>query len=70
MSKFKWYRKKGIQLMRPIEPGEDLSGVSVSSGDADNLEGGMIAVNPDNPRDKWFVAKQFFEDNYEYVSDY
>ncbi len=60
----KLYRKKLLQPMRPYVPGEDMTGVSVS--DEDTLElGGMIACNPDNPADQWYVAKQFFEDNYE-----
>lgn len=60
---FKNYRKKNVQPMRPYIPGEDLSGVSVN--DEDTLEeGGMIAVNPANPADMWYVGKQFFADNY------
>jgi len=52
--------------MRPYILGEDLSGISVS--EQDTLEdGGMIAVNANNPDDKWYVAKQFFIDNYESV---
>ena len=57
------YRKKNVQAMRPYMPGEDLSGVSVSAEDTPET-GGMIACNPDNPADKWYVAKDFFEKNY------
>ena len=57
------YRKKNVQAMRPYVPGEDLSAVSVSAEDTPEL-GGMIACNPDNPADKWYVAKDFFEKNY------
>lgn len=64
MTEFKNYRKKSVQPMRPYIVGEDLSGVSVQA--EDKLEdGGMIAVNPKNPKDQWYVAKQFFLDNYE-----
>jgi hypothetical protein len=63
MDGFKEYRKQNTQLMRPYIPGEDLSDVSVSDEDTPE-EGGMIAVNRDNPMDKWYVAKKFFEDNY------
>ena len=59
-----FYRKKTIQPMRPYVPGEDLTGISVSPEDTPE-EGGMIAVNPKNPLDQWYVAKKFFEDNYE-----
>ena len=58
------YRKKTQQPMRPYIPGEDLSGVSVSAEDTPEL-GGMIAINPQNLNDQWYVAKQFFENNYE-----
>ena len=50
--------------MRPYVPGEDLAGISVSSEDTPE-KGGMIAVNPQNENDKWYVAKAFFESNYE-----
>lgn len=58
------YRKKSIQPMYPYELGMDMTGVSVS--DEDTLEkGGMIAYNPNNPHDRWYIAKDFFEKNYE-----
>lgn len=60
---FKNYRKKKVQPMRPYIPGEDMEGISVSQEDTPEL-GGMIAVNPDNGKDRWYVAKKFFEDNY------
>jgi hypothetical protein len=63
-TRFRNYRKKSTQLLRPYEPGEDLSGVSVNAEDTPE-PGGMIAVNPHNPRDQWYVAKAFFESNYE-----
>jgi len=62
-SQFKNYRKKNVQPMRPYILGEDLAGISVSPEDTPE-EGGMIAINPNNPNDKWYVAKKFFEDNY------
>ena len=58
------YRKKNVQPMRPYVPGEDMTGISVNKEDTPEL-GGMIAVNPKNPEDRWYVAKQFFADNYE-----
>ncbi len=61
------YRKKNVQPMRPYVPGEDLTGISVNKEDTPEL-GGMIAVNPKNGEDRWYVAKKFFEDNYELAS--
>ena len=65
MSEFKNYIKKTIQPMRSYKPGEDLAaqGVSVWDGDAPEV-GGMIAVNPKDPKDQWYVSKKFFEENY------
>lgn len=63
-SRYKNYRKKNVQPMRPYEPGEDLTGVSVNKEDTPET-GGMIAINPQNQEDRWYVAKKFFDDNYE-----
>jgi len=57
------YRKIAIQEMRPYVLGEDLSGISVNKEDTPE-EGGMIARNSDNHKDKWYVAKAFVEKNY------
>jgi len=59
------YRKKGVQLMRPYIPGEDLKGVSISERDTPE-EGGMIAIGRDDGA-RWYVSKTFFNDNYELV---
>ena len=58
------YRKKNVQPMRPYVPGEDLTGISVSDEDTPEA-GGMIAVSTANGDDRWYVAKVFFEENYE-----
>lgn len=58
------YRRKGLQTMRPYVPGESLEGVSVSKTDTPE-EGGMVAVNLDNPDDQWYVAKAYFEKHFE-----
>ena len=50
--------------MRPYYVGEDMSGISVSSGDIP-MFGGMIARNPKDHKDQWYVAKQYLEDNLE-----
>ena len=58
------YRKKLVQPMRPYIVGEDMSGISVNKEDTPE-EGGMIAVNPNNSEDKWYIGKEFFSANYE-----
>ena len=60
------YRKVGVQPMRPYIPGEDMTGISVAEVDTPEL-GGMIAVSATNNKDRWYVAKDFFELNYEEV---
>lgn len=65
---WKQYRRKGLSEMRPYVFGEDLSGISVSSEDNPSLDRGMIARNPKNHKDQWYVARQYFEDNFEEVT--
>lgn len=60
------YRKVAVQPMRPYVEGEDMTGISVAECDTPEV-GGMIAVNPKDGSDRWYVAKKFFEDNYEEV---
>ena len=61
---WKVYRRTNLAVMRPYVPGESLWGVSVS--DVDTLEpGGMIALDPYNPKIKWYVPADRFERNFE-----
>ncbi len=62
---WKQYKRKGLSEMRPYVPGEDLSGVSVSQQDDPPSDMGMIARNPKNYADQWYVARKYFEDNLE-----
>lgn len=60
------YRRKGFSEMRPYVPGEDMTGISVSATDTPE-EGGMVARNPKDHADQWYVAKKYFVDNLEEV---
>jgi hypothetical protein len=51
--------------MRPYIKGEDLSNISVSKEDNPERDMGMISRNPKNHADQWYVAKKYFEDNFE-----
>ena len=65
---FQPYRRKQIAELRPVDPDEDLDGVSISAEDrkaGSPKVGDMIARNPKNHADQWLVAKQYFEDNFE-----
>lgn len=66
MSEFKRYRKAAIAEMRPYVPDEDLRGISISPEDRclSTLEGGMVARNPNNHAEQWYVAGTFFRENY------
>lgn len=68
MSEFKKYRRKQIAELRTWEPGDDMTGVSVSSEDTkagSPKSGDMIARNPKNHADQWLVAAAYFADNFE-----
>jgi hypothetical protein len=66
LPEFKEYVRKGVTSMRKYVPGEDLSLISVSPQDIPSL-GGMVAVNAKNPKDQWYVAQAYFEENLEEV---
>lgn len=61
------YRRKGVSEMRPYVKGEDLTGISVSDVDDPPNDMGMIARNPKNHQDQWYVARKYFDDNFERV---
>lgn len=62
---FKKYRRKGHAEMRPYILGEDLKEISVSDVDSPEIDMGMVARNPKNHSDQWYVAREYFEDNFE-----
>lgn len=72
MSEFKTYRRTNLAEMRPYQEGEILSrDISISSEDLKNgspKKGDMIARNPKNHKDQWLVAKDYFEDNFELLT--
>ncbi len=65
MSEWKKYKRKNIVIMRPYILGEDLSNISVSKEDDPMNDLGMIAKNPNNEKDQWYVARKYFEENFE-----
>ena len=67
MSKWKKYRRTNIAEMRPYVLREDISKVSVSETDYPIDDMGMIARNPKNHEDQWYVARKYFEDNFEEI---
>ena len=67
MDKWKQYKRKGLSEMRSYVIHEDLSKISVSTEDSPETDMGMIARNPKNHADQWYVARAYFEDNLELV---
>lgn len=68
MNDFNQYRRSQIAELRLWEPGDDMTGISVSAEDTkagSPKAGDMIARNPKNHADKWLVAAQYFADNFE-----
>jgi len=61
--KWRYYNRIGGLQARPYVPGEALSGVSVSAEDTPE-GGGMIARNPENEADQWYVNADYFSKNY------
>lgn len=67
MSNWKQYKRKGLSEMRPYVFWEDLEGISVADADDPMSDMGMVARNPENHKDQWYVARKYFEDNLEEV---
>jgi len=64
---WKYYKRTNLAEMRPYVKGEDLSAISVSPEDNPEEDMGMIARNPKNEKDKWYVARKYFEDNFDAI---
>ena len=62
---FKQYKRTNIAEMRPYVKGEDLTSISVSDTDQPEEDMGMVARNPENHEDQWYVASKYFADNFE-----
>lgn len=76
MSTWTKYRRTNIAEMRPYVEAEDMEAVSVSAPDQhlfivnrDQFNRGMIARNPQNHNDKWYVARDYFDANFEPISE-
>ena len=65
--KFRKYRRTNIAEMRPYVYGEDNKYISISGVDCPDNDMGMIARNPKNHKDQWYVARKYFEDNFEKI---
>lgn len=66
---WKKYRRTNIAEMRPYVRGEDMSYISVSNVDDPETDMGMIARNPLNHEDQWYVARKYFEENFAPITE-
>jgi hypothetical protein len=64
---WKKYKRKGLSEMRLYVKGEDLTNISVNKEDDPETDMGMVARNPKNHDDQWYVARKYFDDNLEEV---
>ena len=65
------YRKTATQPMFPWTPDLPMVLVSISAADVDNGSpklGDMIAYNPEDYGDRWLIAADYFNSNYEFVT--
>lgn len=62
-AKFKPFWKLSPTWMRHYEVGETLDNVSVGAGETVG-PGGMVAINPENEADQWWVSAEYFETNF------
>lgn len=76
MSEWKKYRRTNLAEMRAIDPKESLGLVSVSAPDAElfntdceEFNRGFIARNPANHADQWYVARAYFDANFEPIEE-
>ena len=63
----KRYMKTALTEMEPWTSAHDMSTISVSPEDAGNghpKDGGMVARDPNNPTDRWYINEEFFLKNY------
>jgi len=67
MNKFKKYKRTNVAEMRLYIKGESLVMISVASVDNPEEDMGMIARNPENYKDQWYIARKYFEDNFEEI---
>lgn len=78
---YRKYTRTNIAKMRNVRPDEtkksimniSQSGISVSSPDQNLSEEeflkGKIARNPENHDDKWYIAKNYFDNNFTELRD-
>lgn len=60
------YRRVGLTWLRPYVDGESMDGISLSPADQTSghpKAGGFIAINPENPLDRWYITADYVKQN-------
>lgn len=70
MIDYNWqrYKRLGFAEAKPYVYGDDMTDVSISAkdlADGSPKTGDMIARNPDSHKDRWLIARTYFEKNFE-----
>lgn len=61
---FKKYNRIKVTEIRPYVLGEDLTNISVSENDNPREDLGVIARNPEDHNDQWYINRLYFENNF------
>jgi len=61
---FNKYTRTNVVEMRPYMLGEDLTHIMVNNVDNPRTDMGMVARNPENHDDMWYVSRRCFETNF------
>jgi len=68
MTDFRQYRRKHIAELRPWQPGDDMTGISIGQVDRSHgspKQGDYIARNPKKHEDQWLVTAEYFAEHFE-----
>ena len=63
------YARIYVTEMRPYVFGEDLTHIQVNSIDNPKKDLGMVARNPQNHNDMWYISREYFKTNFKLQKD-
>ena len=69
MSQWQLHQRISYVELRPYVKGEPMRGIGFNQND-ELKEGGMIARNPHDHTDMWYINEEYFKMNYQPVSDW
>ena len=66
---FAKYIRTHVTELRPYLLGEDLTHIHVNSVDNPQRDMGMVARNPANHDDMWYISQQYFKTNFKLLKE-